>query len=62
MVIHSAALLGRHMEQYLPGPPKVCRIMAFMAIIMGLGLLFYIPLGFRYMLCTCHVPRMVQAY
>ena len=28
--------------------PKVCKIMAFMAIIMGLGLLFYILLGFRY--------------
>ena len=28
--------------------PKVCRIMAFMAIIRGLGLLFYILLGFRY--------------
>ena len=27
--------------------PKVCKIMAFMAVIMGLGLLFYIPLGFR---------------
>ena len=29
------------------GPPKVCKIMAFWAIIMGLGLLFYILLGFR---------------
>ena len=28
--------------------PKVCKIMDFMAVIMGLGLLFYIPLGFRY--------------
>ena len=27
--------------------PKVCKIMAFMAIILGLGLLFYILLGFR---------------
>ena len=26
---------------------KVCRIMAFMAVIMGLGLLFYILLGLR---------------
>ena len=26
---------------------KVCKLMAFMAIIMGLGLLFYILLGFR---------------
>ena len=29
-------------------PPKVCKIMALMAVIMGLGLLFYILLGFRY--------------
>ena len=28
--------------------PKVCRVMAFMAIIMGLRLLSYILLGFRY--------------
>ena len=27
--------------------PKVCRIMAFWAVIMGLGLLFYILLGLR---------------
>ena len=27
--------------------PKVCKIMALMAIIIGLGLLFYILLGFR---------------
>ena len=27
--------------------PKVCKIMALMAIIMGLGLLFYILWGFR---------------
>ena len=27
--------------------PKVCKIMAFMAVIMGLGLLFYLLLGFR---------------
>ena len=26
---------------------KVCKIMAFMAVIMGLRLLFYILLGFR---------------
>ena len=31
--------------------PKVCKIMACMAIITGLGLLFYILLGFRYQLC-----------
>ena len=35
--------------------PKVCKIMAFMAIIMGLGLLFYILLGFRYP--SCNYPR-----
>ena len=28
--------------------PKVCKTMAFMAVIMGLGLLFYLLLGFRY--------------
>ena len=33
--------------KHVPGPPKVCRIMAFIAIIMGLGLLFYILLGSR---------------
>ena len=27
--------------------PKVCKIMALMAMIMGLGLLFYTLLGFR---------------
>ena len=27
--------------------PNVCKIMALMAIIMGLGLLFHILLGFR---------------
>ena len=27
--------------------PKACKIMAFMAFIMGLGPLFYILLGFR---------------
>ena len=30
--------------------PKVCKIVAFMVIIMGLGLLLYILLGFRYAL------------
>ena len=30
--------------------PKVCRIMALTAIIMGLGLLFHILLGFRFVL------------
>ena len=28
--------------------PKVCKIMAFLAIIRGLGLLFYIFVGFRW--------------
>ena len=28
--------------------PKVCRIMACVAIIMGLGLLFFMLLGLRY--------------
>ena len=27
--------------------PKVCKLMAFMAVILGLGLLFCILLGFR---------------
>ena len=31
----------------IPWTPKVCKIVAFMAVIMGLGLLFYILLGFR---------------
>ena len=35
-------------KQSLPEPPKVCKIMAFLAIIRSLGLLFYILLGFRY--------------
>ena len=35
--------------------PKVCRIMAFMAIMRGLGLLFYILLGFRYTLKILNV-------
>ena len=33
--------------QHSTWTPKVCKIMAFMAILMGLGLLFYILLGFR---------------
>ena len=32
----------------MPGPPKVCRIMAFGAVSGGFGLLFYILLGSRY--------------
>ena len=39
--------------------PKVCKIMAFMAIIMGLGLLFYILLGFRY--CCSSPARGLRA-
>ena len=31
--------------------PKVCKIMAFIAVIMGLRLLFYILWGFRHFLC-----------
>ena len=31
----------------VPGPQKYVKIMAFMAIICGLGPLFYILLGFR---------------
>ena len=34
-------------EEGVPGPLKVCKIVALLAIIMGLGLLFYILLGFR---------------
>ena len=36
---------GRTMEtamvSRLPGPPKICKIVAFMAVILGLRLLFY---------------------
>ena len=32
--------------------PELCKIMAFMAVIMGLGLLVYILLGFRFLLFT----------
>ena len=37
-------------EHYLDldqDPPKVCKMMALMAVIMGLGLFFCILLGFR---------------
>ena len=40
--------------------PKVCKIMAFMAIIRGLGLLFYILLGFRYELALA--PELFVSY
>ena len=36
--------------------PKVCKIMAFRAVIMGLGLLFYILLGFRYIWIRFPIP------
>ena len=38
--------------EYIPytWTPKVCKIMALMAVFMGLGLVFYILLGFRYYL------------
>ena len=36
-----------HNEDSNTWTPKVCKIMAFMAVILGLGLLFYILLGFR---------------
>ena len=39
--------LGLQIAQCTTWIPKVCKIMAFMAIIMGLGLLFYILLGSR---------------
>ena len=50
--------LGTHSAgPYMPEPngltfrttwtPKVCKIIAFVAVILGLGLLFYILLGFR---------------
>ena len=43
------SLTGFHVSSCpYQGTPKVCKIMAFMAVIMGLGLLFYILLGFRY--------------
>ena len=35
------------LELSLTLTPKVCKIMAFMATIMGLGFSFYILLGFR---------------
>ena len=34
--------------------PKISKIMAFMAVIMGLGLLFYILLGFRNLINPLH--------
>ena len=37
---------GSH-AKYTTWTPKVCEIMALMTVIMGLGLFFYILLGFR---------------
>ena len=42
----SAWMFPKAPVPFLPEPPKVCKIMAFMVIIRGLGLLFYILLGF----------------
>ena len=36
----------RALKGALPGPQKVCKTMAFMATIKGLGLVFYILSGF----------------
>ena len=49
---HSAQRLNRETLEpqnptWTPKGPKVCRIIAFMAIIMGLGLLFYTHSGSR---------------
>ena len=42
-------ILGAHTSNLrITQTPKVCEIMACMAILMGLGLLSYILLGFRY--------------
>ena len=39
---------GQSCFQALTWTPKVCRIIAVLAVFKGLGLLFYILLGFRY--------------
>ena len=39
------AVWGLGFKVYLD--PKVCKLVAFMAVIMGVGLLFYILLGSR---------------
>ena len=41
--------------------PKVCEIMAFMAVIMGLRPLFYILLGFRYVGFSVKVVRVLAS-
>ena len=33
---------------FIPGPPKICKMMAFWAPFRGLGPFLYIPLGSRY--------------
>ena len=48
-------MTGEGVVLWCTSAPKVCKIIAFMAIIMGLGLLFYILLGFRYVFLR--VPR-----
>ena len=40
--------------------PKVCKIMAFMATTMGLGLLLYILLGFREGLRSTQTPKVCK--
>ena len=40
--------------------PKVCKTMALVAAIVGLGLLFYILLGFRYALAPALASSSVQ--
>ena len=49
MIIHYFAASSEHpgTADTLAWTLKVCKIMAFMAVIMGLGPLFYILLGFR---------------
>ena len=42
--------------------PKVCKIMAFMAIFLGLGLLFYILWGFRWRFPTVSGFRVFANY
>ena len=40
-------MLNLEGQDDIPLPQKVCKILAFMAVITGLGLLFNILLGFR---------------
>ena len=48
MLIDVKASCGFAVTMVITWTPKICNIMAFMAVIMGVGLLFYILLGFRY--------------